>query len=259
MNLVQRSTPRIGGALILFSLLAGSTEASQGAGKTDGQTAPKQRPVELVLPLDRLEQANVQAAEVALESLTRTAYSCPVCLFTQPVEGACPDCDEELEPSEGAIHPVRRADVDAGERTMRLFLASGQTLRLSEVEHALKKSGAELEREAIPMLPWSRLVLDVTDDEQGSEELREALETLPFEIVAFQLDDGTTRATALLGRHEKGDRATLGDVRRALKQASAPFTLADVVWSGPCKVCAESGAAVATCRKCTNNRGTDRI
>ena len=262
MNVIQRPAPRIGGALLLGVLLASSGHASQG-GEAHGQGAQKKRPVELVLPLEKVEAANAQALEKSLESLTRTAYSCPACLFTQLHEGACPDCGEDLERSEKAFHPVRRVDVDPADRTMRVFLTPDQTLRLSEVERALAKNRAELRREDVPILPWSRLILDVTEEGQTPEELRDAFTTLPFEIAAFHVDDeddeDAARAVVLLGSDRSDGGTTLGALSHALNAAQAPFTVADLVWSGPCKVCSEHGAAVAACRKCCVDRGTDSM
>lgn len=233
----------------LAGLVVGGPGSSQTEAPSQGK-AQKVAGLELVLPLEKLSADNVKRAEGALRDVSHTTFVCPVCRHEEPGPGFCLGCDEDLVVSADPIRPIRKVTTDVQARTARLALAPARELRLSAVEKALKPVGVTLRRNELPILPWSRIELTVTDADDA-EALYDAFAALPLDVADVDVDDARNHVSILFGRARGGADATLDEVRNALARAELTYTLVDLVWTGPCRICDRQGATVAACRQCT--------
>jgi hypothetical protein len=208
------------------------------------------------LRVSGLSKEGASKLSESIQALTQPGFICTQCKIQRPEKGTCPGCKGELKRDEKAIKPVSAAKIeldpeDMTHGTLRMSLAPGTRVRLSEIEHALVSDGASIDRDALPIVPWARLDLAGVASEQALKKIEEGVEqSKPFEIAHAKFASGK----AYLVLRSASSAKTLGEVQTSLQKIDGSVKIADIVLSAPCDSCAKRGMKQAGCADCWKER-----
>jgi hypothetical protein len=221
----------------------GQAETSRPAAATKGAARAA-----IVVPLKEVSDAQVAPIRESLRGIKLEIYECTECTFTQRAKGTCPDCELALEATQLPI--VSKADIDVPAKTLTIGLEQQRGLKLSELERALKKSGAKLDRSAIRVASFTQLVIKGETSKEAAAELEKALGAAKL-FATFTVglqEDG--KAIRLFVTDAGPNPPTLAALSGAVDQVTPKLRLDDLLWTGPCAACAKKGMSVASCKAC---------
>jgi hypothetical protein len=222
------------------------------------QTPEKPKPQEasarsaaapIAIPLEGATEANAPTIEEALEGMTHPVWKCSGCGAVSATKATCQACQKEMTEDKTA-KVVREASVDPKSGELRIAVASGQMLRISDLESKLQASSVKVDKRKLMVPSFSKLYLatppDATDAKAAAE--KALTDSKLFSTVTVKEDPQNKRIVALV--ETRGAGPSFADVSSAVEKAGAGYKLSDLAFVGPCPHCAKAGNVQASCKGC---------
>jgi len=253
MKPIQRI--RVAGALLCIVpalFLAARPGFAQAAGTKQDEKAkpveataknPAEKPVEI--PLTGITSANSARVIQAVAAIEHSVYRCTSCSKVKSEKGQCCGKDTLAEKQEVADDVQANADA----RSLSLTIRAGRSLRLSDLESALKPLEVRVDRDKLMLPAHFELTLAGLPSSASATELEKAIkEGGTIEPLASEFDEGAKHLAVRL--HAKSAPATYQKVAELVTKAKASARIEDVTWVGPCPDCRAKGMKQAGCPKC---------
>ena len=235
--------------MLLLVGIAGAQEkpAKPAAGGPAGKEAARPVTASASIRAGGITKDNVATIEASLKGIHRAGYKCPTCAYVSASAGRCEPCKQDLKHDAAAAPALRDVHIDAEKGTVAITPAPGQAIRLSEIEKSLSSNQAKVERNQISVAGWTTLMVDGAKPETAAA-LQKALQDAKlYESVEVAPAEG---GKGLMVRG-KATPTTIEALSKAVTGAQAEAKVSDVIWFGPCRMCAEKGQATASCPGCT--------
>jgi hypothetical protein len=170
---------------------------------------------------------NSGVVEIALEGIAHRSWHCVECDVTQKAAGDCPTCKQPLMAIEQTL--LCHVAVDAESGLLYFDVLPEQSVRLSEIQAALTRFKVVLPPEQ-QVIPHSATL--VVGGPASKEELAKLVTALSagklFEKVSGHLDEASGKAELEVRCVGSPPRP---EVEKALVEACAGCSLADIVWT----------------------------
>jgi hypothetical protein len=204
----------------------------------------------VTVPLQGLTKENAPKVETTLKELKHTIFRCPECGMTADAKGNCPDCEKVLKAEHSADALLRSVVVDTAKGLVTFTVAATDGVRLTELETALGATGVTVNRAAVAVLPYSRLVVSGVDAMHPEKLVQGVIAAMKsYETLTVATDDDTKLTTVTLIGGKGASLAALTEV-----VTKAGFKVADVTWTAPCAACAKKGMTHGGCPACMGDR-----
>jgi hypothetical protein len=219
-------------ALVAAPALAGvqgDTKPPPAKPQVDKEAKPasmtKPASMELSLPVTGLTKENAAQVQTALKGLTATVYECPQCDATMAKSGECSHCKVALVQK---TQPMFETTTPAAEKsTLTVNVAGGQTVRLSQIEGALRQSSVQVDRKALKIQGRVALVFRGAASKDQATKLQEAAVAAKMTDAKATYEPDTKEIHVRLN----SGSATWENATALGSKVEPPVTLADVQWS----------------------------
>ncbi len=179
------------------------------------------------VPVAGLTKETSAKVTSALQELKLTVYVCPGCKASKASKGTCEGCKKELAAESKPALSSATADAESG--MIRLRVAPGAMVRLSEIERALKASNVTVSADKLS-LAGGQLVVKAGGADSGPA-VEKALKDAKLVDNAQARFDPTSQE--LLVTVRAGATApTRQAVAAAIEKAGSGWKLTDVIWTG---------------------------
>lgn len=208
-----------------FAPLHGVQEPAGPAKPSEAASKPEPA-LQFQFGVKGLTPANLVQAKENLIALSTQIFACGSCKLEQPTAGVCDACGQELQAQKRPI--LQEAVPSADSESIRVVVVPGRTLRLSEIEGALKKSAIQLDAERFPVSGRAVLVLrGGMPDSAAVIEKRLAEAKLFEEVHAIQ---GSPSGEIRLAVRAGPTPPMQAKVASVIEGAGTKAKLADLVW-----------------------------
>jgi hypothetical protein len=204
---------------------------------------PAEKPVEI--PLTGITSANSARVIQAVAAIEHSVYRCTSCNKVKLEKGQC--CGKDTLAEKQKVADDVQANADA--RSLTLTIRAGHSLRLSDLESALKSLDVRVDRDKLMLPAHFELTVAGIPSKTSAADLEKAMkEGGTIEPLASEFDEGAKHLAVRV--HAKAAPATYKKVAELLTKANASARVEDVTWVGPCPDCRDKGMKQASCPKC---------
>jgi len=251
-----RAAAAVLGVIPVLFLAAGARAGAQQVGDkakaVDAVTAKSPAELPIEIPLAGLSSTNSPQVVQAVAAIEHSVFECTGCTKIRAEKGQCCGKDTVAKTQKVAADGVQAGTSTKG---LNVTIRAGHTLRLSEIDAALKEKGVHVDRDQLSLPAQFELTIVGLPSKASATELEKALKDGGLvEPLASDFDEGAKRLA--LRAKAKASAAPFRQIAEQVQKASAAARVEDVTWAGACTACQAKGMKQASCRECWPHDGS---
>ncbi len=201
------------------------------AGVTKQASATVPGKTELRFNVTGLTKDNVTKVKDSLTALSFQTYICPGCKYEQSTAGKCAPCNSDLKAEKKPL--LSGATPSPDDSSITLTLDQARSVRLSEIENALKGSSVQIANDKFPIIGQANLVVRGATEQDVPTVEKALRDAKLFEEVKATFDKTTNEIHVMVRAGATPPMRSA--VASAIDKAGVKATLGDVVWGKPAK------------------------
>jgi hypothetical protein len=215
---------------------------AQPPAKPAAKPAPQEKPAEkpaapapamvntLRVPVSGLTADNADKVKSALVAATNTIYRCSHCKKADAEAGQC--CGKDREAETGTA--LSDVAVDAKTSMVSFSVPAGRSVRLSDVEKALKSNNVMVASDKLQIGSDATVIVTGVADAAAGDAVKKALTEAKLAETA-DVVTGTNKEAKVTIRKSGMTAPTEARLKEAISKANSSFSVADIVWNAPPK------------------------